>query len=213
MNNIEIHTFPSGPFQTNAYLVVCKKTKSAAIIDPAPDSKNLLIEAITANKITPKMIILTHSHWDHIADCAPLKDLYKIPVYVHEEDAYNLIEPGSDKLPCWIEIEGVNPTNILSENDEIRIGETRWQVIHTPGHTPGGICLYCPEEKVLLSGDTLFKRTIGNLSFPTGEPKRMWASLKKLAQLPADVQVFPGHGEPTTIGHESWLERAEKIFG
>jgi hydroxyacylglutathione hydrolase len=213
MKNIEILTFPSGPFETNAYIIVCKQSQKAAIIDPAPDSRNVLIQAITAKKITPDKIILTHTHWDHIADCAAVADHYAIPVLVHKEDAYNLIKPGSDHLPCWLTIQGVNPAQLLKEGDVIPIGNSKWEVIHTPGHTPGGICLYCKEERVLISGDTLFKRSIGNLSFPTGDPERMWLSLDKLANLPPDVEVFPGHGDATAIGKENWLPRAKELFG
>ena len=116
-------------------------------------------------------------------------------------------------MPCWIDIEGIVPTHLMDEGDTIAVGDLHFKVIHTPGHTPGGVCFYCPEEKILISGDTLFKGTIGNLSFSTGRPALMWPSLKKLALLPPETQVFPGHGEKTTIGNEKWLARAEEMFG
>ena len=121
--------------------------------------------------------------------------------------------PGSDGLPCWIKIEGVVPTHLINEGDSLVIGDLHFSIIHTPGHTPGGVCFYCAQEKLLLSGDTLFKGTIGNLSFSTGRPEQMWPSLAKLALLPSDTQVYPGHGEKTTIGNEKWLDKAEEIFG
>jgi glyoxylase-like metal-dependent hydrolase (beta-lactamase superfamily II) len=208
-----IQIFPSGPFATNAYIVACPRTKEAAIIDPAPESFDALTSFIESQQLKPVALLLTHSHWDHIADAAPIQEKYHLPVYIHALDAKNLESPGSDGLPCWITIQGIKPTYLIIEGDSIPIGDLNFTVIHTPGHTPGGVCFYCPEEKTLLSGDTLFKGTIGNLSFPTARPSLMWPSLAKLALLPPDTKVYPGHGDPTTIGQEKWLSNAERIFG
>lgn len=208
-----IQAIPSGPFDTNAYVVSDPATRQAAIIDPAPDSAKPIIDYLTKNNLIPSKILLTHTHWDHIADTAPLKNKYHIPVYVHAFDALNLENPGSDGLPCWIAIEGVVPEHLVTAGEKILVGNYSFEVIETPGHTPGGICFYCKDEKVLFSGDTLFKHSIGNLSFPTARPHLMWDSLSKLAHLPSDTRVFPGHGQATTIGAEKWLERAEEVFG
>lgn len=206
-------TFPSGPFDTNAYLVGCPATKKAAFIDPSPDSAPLLIKAAEQGGWIPEQIILTHSHWDHIADVYPLQQHYSIPVYVHRLDAPNLIAPGTDGLPCWLSITGVQPTGFLEEGQNVSVGQLTFKVIHTPGHSPGGICLYCPEAKLLISGDTLFKGSIGNISFSTAQPELMWSSLDKLSALPHDTSVYPGHGPATTIGQEAWLPKARQIFG
>lgn len=159
------------------------------------------------------MILITHSHWDHICDAAKLKAQYRAPVFVHPLDLANLENPGSDGLPLMFNIEGVLPDKFLNEGDIVELGDLRFEVIHTPGHSPGGICLYNKEHGILFSGDTLFKGSIGNLSFPTANPTEMWKSLAKLAKLVPETVVYPGHGLPTTIGKESWLERAEEIFG
>jgi hydroxyacylglutathione hydrolase len=208
-----IHTFPSGPFETNAYVVACPRTKEAAIIDPAPGSFDAITHFVDSQQLTPKILLLTHSHWDHIANAAAIQEKYRLPVYIHALDVKNLESPGSDGLPCWVSIKGIKPSNLINEGEIISVGDLNFTVIHTPGHTPGGVCFYCPEEKILFSGDTLFKGTIGNLSFPTARPKLMWPSLAKLALLPPETKVYPGHGDPTTIGHETWLANAEKIFG
>lgn len=207
------HTIPSGPFATNAYIVGCEQTKQAIIIDPSPDSAKPIANILSEKQLTPIAIWLTHSHWDHIADTAPLKKAYRIPVMVHPEDAPNLQNPGADSLPCWLSFEGVESYTPIDEGSLLTVGNHTFTVIHTPGHTPGGVCFYCPEEHILFSGDTLFKGTIGNLSFATGRPHLMWPSLKKLSLLPADTKVYPGHGPRTTIGTESWLSRAEETFG
>lgn len=208
-----IKAIPSGPFETNAYIISSEDSHLALIIDPAPDSSHSIINYLTENNLKPEKIILTHSHWDHIADTADLKKHYQIPVLIHEEDAGNLEVPGSDGLPCWISIEGVKADGFLQDGDVLSVGNMNFSVIHTPGHTPGGICLYNAQDNVLISGDTLFKGSIGNISFPTARPKLMWESLKKLAKLPPNTVVYPGHGPKTTISSESWLPNAEKIFG
>lgn len=208
-----IQAVPSGPFSTNAYVVACPQTRNAAIVDPAPDSQAAIVDFLTSQNLSPKMILLTHSHWDHIADAAALKQKYQIPIYIHPFDVPNLEKPGSDGLPIFGYMQGVKPDVMLNEGDIISVGNLKFEVIFTPGHTPGGVCFYCAPEGVLLSGDTLFQGTIGNLSFPTSRPHLMWNSLAKLAKLPPKTRVFPGHGPETMIGKETWLANAEEIFG
>lgn len=208
-----VQAFPSGPFETNAYVVVCQKTKKAAIIDPAPESGRKIKDWIEKNHLIPEKILLTHSHWDHIADVAYCKKQFDVPVSIHENDRSNLEMPGSDGLPCWIDIEPVSPDGFFKEGDRISIGNLCLEVIDTPGHTPGGVCFYAAEQNVLFSGDTLFRGTIGNLSFPSCVPHLMWESLAKLTKLPPNTKVYPGHGEITTIGEESWLPKAKELFG
>lgn len=210
---MNIQAFPSGPFQTNAYVVACTQTKEAAIVDPAPGSFAKIQAYISNNQLVPTKVLLTHSHWDHIADAFSFKKAYDVPVYVHPLDSPNLENPGADSLPCWIDIKGTQPDGFLNEGDIIRIGNLNFVVIHTPGHTPGGVCFYSKENDCLLAGDTLFRGTIGNLSFPTCQPDLMWLSLDKLAKLPLETVVYPGHGPSTTIGRESWLPEAKKHFG
>ncbi|MCH9634698.1 MAG: Hydroxyacylglutathione hydrolase GloC [Chlamydiae bacterium] len=207
-----IKVFSSGPFDTNAYIIFCPETKVAAIIDPAPESAERLLESIQINGFKVDKIILTHSHWDHFGDLATVKEKLEVPVYVHPLDQANLESPGSDGLPMFMPILGVLADQLLNDGQMISIGTLNFQVIHTPGHSPGGICLYCKDENILISGDTLFKGTIGNLSFPTASPEDMWKSLEKLAKLPPETQVFPGHGDSTTIEDESWLSNAKKHF-
>jgi hydroxyacylglutathione hydrolase len=178
-----IQTFTAGPLDTNCYLVEREGRK--ILFDAPPGSFELIDEPVD-------LILLTHSHWDHIADCAK----FKAPVYVHAEDAENLRSPGSDGLPQFIEIEGVEPAHLLQDGETIE----GFEVIHTPGHCPGSVCFY--REGTLISGDLIFKGAIGTLSLPTAEPERMWASLERIAQLPPDTKVFPGHGPATTIEAE-----------
>ena len=210
---LALKAFPSGPFETNGYVVWCDQTRACAIIDPAPESAESLSEFISQFQLEPKMILLTHSHWDHTADVAPLKKGLNLPVYIHELDQGNLVNPGSDGLPLWVSIEGVEPDHFLQDGEKIQLGNEVLEVIHTPGHTPGGVCFFDRDSRILISGDTLFKGSIGNLSFPTARPELMWSSLDLLAKLPKETKVYPGHGPSTTIGAETWLPKARELFG
>jgi hydroxyacylglutathione hydrolase len=207
-----IDTFACGPFETNTLLIGCPQTKKAAIIDAPPESAELLLAKIRERDLIVEKILLTHSHWDHIAEVSVLKKKLQCPVLVHQLDEENLKQPGSDGLPLFFPIEGVTADAYLFEGQKIGVGNLSLLVIHTPGHSPGSVCFYLEKEEVLISGDTLFQGTIGNLSFPTSKPDLMWPSLKKLALLPPDTKVFPGHGGSTTIGRESWIKDAEKHF-
>ncbi len=207
-----LEIFPSGPADTNAYLLGCSLTKKAVVIDVPFESSRLLLESAQEHSLSIEMILLTHSHWDHTAEVALLKEQLNVPIYIHALDAGNLQKPGSDGLPLYSPIRAIKPDGFLVEAQEINVGNLTIQVIHTPGHTPGGVCFYLPQEKILISGDTLFRGTIGNLSFPTARPELMWDSLKKLAALPPDTKVYPGHGGPTTIGKEQWITTAQERF-
>lgn len=179
-------------------------------INSAPDSYGDLKKAAKDYKM--EAILITHSHWDHIADAKKLNSFFGSPIYVHQKDSFNLCCPGSDGLPLFIHIEGIKPDYDLVDGQILTIGHLQIRVIHTPGHSPGGVCFYLEKEKILLSGDTLFKGAIGNLSFPTANPDAMWSSLKILGQLPEDTHIHPGHGLPTTIGAESQLLQGDKLF-
>ncbi len=200
-----IQTFTSGPVNTNSYLLLCPKTREAAIIDAPQGASAMLLKAIQQEQLTVSAIFITHSHWDHIADCPQLKKMLNVPLYIHKRDAPNLKNPGSDKLPLFFPIEGVTADGFLTEGDIFHVGKLEIHVIDTPGHSPGGICLWIPQEKILFSGDTLFQGTMGRVDFPTSSPSDMRASLKKLSQLPPETKVYPGHGPATTIGEEAWI--------
>jgi len=211
-SKIILEAFPSGPFETNAYLLGCEEKKVGIFIDPAPDSQSALMKAADMHGLKIQAIFLTHSHWDHIGDVAKLKKALNLKLYVHQADADNMRNPGSDGLPLMFAIEGAEPEFFFEEGQKLQVGQLELIVIHTPGHTPGGVSFYFPKEKVLISGDTLFKGSIGNLSFPTADPEAMWNSLDKLAKLPPETRVYPGHGPATTIGAENWLPNAKQIF-
>jgi len=207
-----LQKFPSGPLETNAILLGCMQTKFAAVIDPSSGSTGPILEKAQQLGLQIKKILLTHSHWDHIADAHKLIEKTGAEIYVHPLDAPNLEHPGSDGIPLFFPIRGVHPDCLLEEGDRITVGKLLCEVIHTPGHSPGAVCYLVREENLLFSGDTLFAGSIGNLQLPTAQAEKMWSSLDKLAALPPETRVVPGHGGDTSIGKEDWLKRAREIF-
>lgn len=202
-----------GPVATNQIIVVCSVTQQAAVFDAPLDSARELKKTLNRLSVTPTALYLTHSHWDHIADTAEIHENWGLSIWIHELDAGNLRDPGSDGVPGFLPLSPCEPTGLLREGQECRIGEISLRVIHTPGHSPGSICFYCQEEGWLISGDTLFQGSIGRLDLSTAEPEKMWTSLAKLASLPAETLVYPGHGATTRIGDEPWLAHARTYFG
>ncbi len=199
-----LKVFVTGPLQNNVILFGCEKTKEAALVDPALSSFRKVREFLEESEYQLKKILLTHSHWDHIGECAKFKKEFHVEISVHEDDAYNLEHPGSDGL-LLAYIQGVKPDKLLKDQDKLFIGEIEVQVMHTPGHTPGCVCYYLPREGILFSGDTLFKGSMGRVDFPHSQPDKMWDSLKKLSQLPPDTRVIPGHGDETSVQAEGWI--------
>lgn len=208
-----IEIFPSGPLETNAFIIGCNASKKAIIVDPAYQSKEKILERGKALGLSFEKIYLTHSHWDHFADLADLKKEIDKPIYVHKLDSENVKTPGSDGLPLFIPIKGVKPDHFLEEGQVHTVGELSFTVLHTPGHSPGGVCFFFEKEKVLIAGDTLFKGSYGNLSFPGCNEEDMLSSLQKLAELPKETKVYPGHGPSTSIGDETWLKNPREFLG
>lgn len=200
-----IEIFSSGPLETTISLIGCEKSKEAAFIDAPLNCLNWAYQMLEKYQLKAKMLLLTHSHWDHFGDAAELKKNLGCAIYIHPQDKKNLECPGSDSIPLFCMIRSVEIDHLIFDGQILKIGEIEITVLHTPGHTPGGVCYWIKKENILFSGDTLFKGTIGNLSLPTACPEKMPVTLKKLAQLPLNTLVVPGHGQQTTIEEEQWL--------
>ena len=152
-----------------------------------------------------KLIVTTHGHWDHFGENAAVAEHTGAPIAVHALDAYRLTEPQ----PLWapFEIPPCVPAVDLAEGGEIRFGEIRLTVLHTPGHTEGSVCLWAEDEGLLFSGDTLFAGGWGRVDLPGASPEQMVESLTRLTTFDDRLAVFPGHGPSTTIGRERpWME-------
>lgn len=202
---LNIHSFEAGPVATYAYLVVDTETKDAVIVDAPLESAEAIVRAAEAESVVPAALILTHTHWDHTGDAAALKERYPgMLVYVHPNDEYRMLAPMQHtiwKLPFTIA--PAAPDRYVHDGDVVEHGTLRFQVIHTPGHTEGGICLYDAANGLLFAGDTLFAGSVGRTDLPGGDWDTLARSIHdRLLVLPDDVRVYPGHGPATTIGEE-----------
>lgn len=201
---MRVEVVPSGPIETNAYLV--SDSGKAMVIDPSKDSFLMIGEMLKKESLKLELVVDTHGHWDHIADNAAFRRVGgKIVIHMEDEEMIKNTVSKMFRLPFAIE-----PTvadNHIEEGSIVELGSLRFRVLHTPGHTPGGCCLYEESKKVIFTGDTLFAGTYGRTDFDGGSDEKMLASLKRLAKLPSDTVVYPGHGPSTTIGNEKWLKR------
>jgi len=206
---VEILSLALGPLQTNCYLVFHPQHKNALIIDPA-DSPGLILSTLKERDLSPAAALLTHGHCDHIGAAAALA-ARQIPISIHPADASMLADlEASGALFFGLQQESCKPTRLLNEGDMIDFWEHAFalRVIHTPGHSPGSICLlFIPSEAegaegCAFVGDVLFAGGVGRTDLPGGNDEAMTASLQRLLELPDTTRICPGHGPPTTIGQE-----------
>ena len=194
-----------GAFETNCYVLWDSATATdCLIIDPGLEAEQL-IDFLEGHKLNPVAAILTHGHADHIAGVALLRENFpEIKVCVHKHDAKMLIEPTHNLSAFAGELIKAGPADLfLQDGDIIDRAGIKLQVLHTPGHTPGGICLYSKNEQVVFTNDTLFAESVGRTDFPGGSMSQLLKSIEqKLLTLPEKTRVCPGHGPETTIARE-----------
>ncbi len=194
-----------GPVATNVHILADARSREAIAIDTAIPSLRWIADELVERSWTLKLIVSTHGHWDHIGDNAAVAAETGAVIAVHPLDRERLTDPQ----PLWapFEIPPSVPAVELAEGGEIRFGEIRLRVLHTPGHTAGSVCLLSTDDSVLFSGDTLFAGGWGRVDLPGGSPDEMAGSIARLAELEDGLAVMPGHGPPTTIGRErAWME-------
>ena len=202
---MKIYTLPIGPLQANCYVLVDETTGKAAVFDAGGYNERLaaLVENEDIKEV--EYIFLTHGHFDHIMGVADLKEKTGAKVAIHELDAMCLEDTKYSLLPPegYGEQKPVKADILLHEGDVINVGSLEIKVMHTPGHTPGGVSFYLPESGVVFVGDTLFQMSIGRTDLPGGDYGRIIDSIKnKLYSLPDETVVLPGHGDSTTVGDE-----------
>ena len=194
-----------GPAATNVHVLADPRSREAIAIDTAIPSLAWIRDELAAREWTLKLIVSTHGHWDHIGDNAAVAAETGAQIAVHPLDRHRLEDPQ----PLWapFEIPPSVPAVELAEGGEIRFGEIRLSVLHTPGHTEGSVCLLAADEGLLFSGDTLFAGGWGRVELPGGSPEAMAASIARLTELEDRLAVLPGHGATTTIGRErAWMD-------
>jgi hydroxyacylglutathione hydrolase len=194
---------PVGPLQCNCSVIGDESTREAIVIDPG-DNVDQILGLIKKHNLQIKQIVITHAHIDHVGGAAKLRAATGAPVLLNQND-YALLKM-LDVQAAWIGMPTpgkVEIDNSIGQSDTVRAGSLEAQVIHTPGHTEGSICLYFPVEKKLIAGDTLFAGSIGRTDLPGGSYEKILRSLHgQVLALPDETIVIPGHGPATTIGEE-----------
>ena len=190
-----------GPIMANCYIVGCEKTKTAAVIDPGDDADRILM-LLAESGLTVKTIINTHGHFDHVGANKRMKEVTGAELLIHSLDAPMLSQLSAMAAAWGMSAENSPPPDrTIAHGEVVTVGGIALTVIHTPGHTPGGISLH--SENAVFVGDTLFAGSIGRTDFPGGDFDVLKASIQeKLFALPDDVTVYPGHMGLTTIGRE-----------
>jgi len=195
--------FPVGPLQCNCSVIGDETTREAMVIDPGDDIDDVLA-LIQKHNLTVKQIVVTHAHIDHVGGAMKLRAATGAPILLNQND--HALLKMLDVQAAWIGVEDPGKVEIdrsIGQGDTVRAGLLAADVIHTPGHTEGSVCLYFPAEKKLIAGDTLFAGSIGRTDLPGGSMRKIISSLhEKVLTLPDETTVVPGHGPLTTIGDE-----------
>ncbi len=205
MSKMEIGHYIVGPIMTNCYFVINRETKEVVVIDPGYSGKKLA-DIIKKDELRPVAILLTHGHFDHVEGIEEFQKAFTehVPVYAYIDEKKTLADPtynvsrdisGRGKIysaDVW-----------LKDKEKVTLAGFEFEVLWTPGHTPGGCCYYIADEKALFSGDTLFEGSVGRTDFPGGSMSQLIRSIKdRCMTLPDDTEVFPGHEGTSTIGAE-----------
>lgn len=190
---MKIRTLTLGEYQTNCYLV-SDETGATAVIDPGYEPEAILTRA-AQEQLQIAAILLTHGHFDHVGGVRAIADAARCPVWMNEKDR---------ALPSWVTNGELYCTDFFKEGATVQVGKLTFTVLETPGHTPGSVCLRC--GNALFSGDTLFASGCGRTDLPGGSMTELRASLKRLAAIPENLTVLPGHGGATTLERErGWI--------
>lgn len=191
---------PVGPLQSNCYLVYDETSRDAIVIDPG-DEPGRMLKAMELQGVKVTSIVCTHAHFDHVGGVKKLKEKTGATICLHQDDlpVYERVENQGSAWGFLIE-QPPHPDRLLREGDEIPVGRYRLTVLHTPGHSPGSICLF--GEGVLFTGDTVFAGSIGRTDFPGGSLEAMKSSFRRIMRFPPEIVLYPGHGNWSTVADE-----------
>lgn len=189
-----------GPLENNCYIIGNDNTRDAFIVDPG-DEPDRIFELILENKLKINFIVCTHAHFDHVGAVPEIKEQTNAKIVLHNEDL-ELYENIDKQAILWgYEVDPLPPPDIIvSEGDKLNVGNLVFEILHTPGHSPGAISIY--GEGILITGDTLFAGSVGRTDLYGGDIRKLKNSFKRLMTLPDETKVLPGHGPETTIGEE-----------
>jgi hydroxyacylglutathione hydrolase len=199
---LHIQTLTVGELQTNCYLVSDSPSNETCIIDPGDDA-SYIAEKISSTHIQPVAILGTHGHFDHVLSAFELQHIFHIPFYIHPSDEF-LLSLMKKTADCYLKTPVVEPpptpSKTLQKNTSISVGSSVFKILQTPGHTPGGVCFYCPKEYVCFTGDTVFEGgAVGDWHHKYSNKQALLASVQMILSLPTETVLYPGHGHQTTV--------------
>jgi len=195
-----IRSLVVGPLENNCFIIADENTKEGLVVDPG-DEPDRILDLINKNSFNIKYIVCTHAHFDHVGAVPDLKKETGAKIVIHR-DELEIYKSTKDQAAIWgYKLDPLpEPDMFVSEGDKIEVGDLRFEILHTPGHSPGGICLY--GEGILITGDTLFAGSVGRTDFYGGDMEKLKRSFRRLLSLSDKIKVLPGHGPETTIGQE-----------
>ena len=197
---MKIENIVVGQLQVNCFISYDEDSLEAMVVDPG-DEPDKIIKFIEDRKLTVSRIVCTHAHFDHIGAVRRLKEKTGAPVMIHKGDADIYMRADKQGTLWGFHIEQPpEPDIFVNDGDEIAVGRSRFKVLHTPGHSPGGICLY--GEGVIFTGDTIFAGSVGRTDFPGGSVTDLKRSFSEIISMPPETRIFPGHGPLTTVKRE-----------
>ena len=203
---LQLRTLVGGPLETNAYLIADDETGEALVVDAPPDVAAEVTAAAREAGWRIGQIVLTHAHWDHIVDAAALREATGAPLAAHPLAVDRLAAPRSEFMELPFAIRPVRPDRLLEDGDTVTVGAHAFRVLHLPGHDPAHIALFGEPDRLFFGGDVVFPGGHGRTDIPGADQATMDRSLARLVDLPPDTVVYPGHGQPTTLGAEAaWL--------
>ena len=203
---MKIKTLHFNPLRECCHIVWSEPSRECVILDPGCYDRgefSRLERFVTEENLHPAGILLTHGHFDHIFGLSWAREKWDVPVMMHPDDSYQIRISGM--FAAALELDFTPYTGDfknIAEGDTVTFGTDSLTVLHTPGHTAGCVCFYSEPEKLLFSGDTLFQGSVGRTDHPKGDFQTLLQSIDRLAQLPDDTRIYPGHGYPTTIADE-----------
>jgi glyoxylase-like metal-dependent hydrolase (beta-lactamase superfamily II) len=205
---MQIEAVVGGPRAAVGYLVYERPGGDCTVIDAPPGSTDVYRSLMEHRNLTATLIVSTHGHWEQSADLVPLRDATAAPVCAHAWDMTRLSEPRiavEDESEVVPQLPSCRPDRLVHDGEMLGVGGLEFEVLHTPGHTPGSICLYEAKWGALFVGDLLTRNAVGRADVPGGNERQLLGSLARLLSFPAGTHVYPGHGLSTTLKAERWL--------
>jgi hydroxyacylglutathione hydrolase len=200
---MEIETLVLGPLESNCYIVSDEKSREAMVVDPG-DETGKIADLIDAKKLKVGFIVCTHAHFDHMGGVSAVKEKTGAQIVLHKDDLGIYLSAGKHAVSWGLKItQPPEPDRLVKEGDMLTLGTLRFEVLSTPGHSPGGICLF--GEGVLITGDTVFAGSVGRTDLYGGDMESLKRSFARIMSLPPETAILPGHGTPSTVAREKYM--------